>query len=184
MTNPHCSMPEHGQVHAPHACCRPQATSDKAISASEIPGFWSDQSAWSRAASNTATCLLGCALGDIAAMTLVPLSWPTIQIGLLMAIAIASGLASSLILETAILRVREGFAWRQAIRAAFGMSLISMIVMEIVMNVVDWFAMGGIRLPMHDLHYWLAWMPALIAGFLAPLPYNYYMLKRHGRACH
>jgi len=56
--------------------------------------------------------------------------------------------------------------------------------MEVVMNAIDWLAMGGQRLHWHDPLYWLAWGPALVAGFLAALPYNYYMLRRHGRSCH
>jgi hypothetical protein len=32
--------------------------------------------------------------------------------------------------------------------------------------------------------YWLAFIPAAVAGFLTPLPYNYYQLKKHNRACH
>lgn len=181
MTSHDCTMPEHGQADAVHACCRPAPPRPETPPRS---GFWSDPMAWRRAAGNTAHCLLGCALGDIAAMTLVPLWWPTVPFGLLMAIAIASGLASSLLLETIVLRLREGFPWRRALHTALGMSLLSMIVMELVMNGVDWLAMGGQRLPMHDLHYWAAWVPALLAGFLAPLPYNYYMLKRHARSCH
>jgi len=44
--------------------------------------------------------------------------------------------------------------------------------------------MGGTRMPIDHLGYWLAWLPALLVGFLAPLPYNYIKLRRHGRSCH
>lgn len=179
MTDHVCSMPQHGQPDAPHACCRPPSDNP-----SVSPPAGRDANHWRRAAYNTAHCLLGCALGDIAAMTLVPLWWPGVPMPVLMAIAIASGIATSIAWETIILRIREGMPWKAAIGAAVGMSLISMILMEVVMNAIDWLAMGGQRLHWHDPLYWLAWGPALVAGFLAALPYNYYMLRRHGRSCH
>lgn len=117
-------------------------------------------------------------------MTLVPLAWPDVPMWLLMSIAIVCGIVSSLTLETVVLRLREGFAWGRALSIAWGMSLISMVAMELVMNLTDWVAMGGQRMSPATLHYWLAWIPALAAGFLAPLPYNYYKLRRHGHSCH
>lgn len=146
--------------------------------------FWRHRPTWRRAAINTAHCLLGCALGDIAAMTLVPLFWPEVPFGLLMAIAITAGIATSLLLETLVLRWREGLAFGPAFRIAWGMSLISMIGMELAMNVTDWLAMGGERMHPAHLGYWLAWLPALAVGFLLPLPYNYHRLRSLGRGCH
>jgi hypothetical protein len=145
---------------------------------------WGDGSAWLRAASNTVHCLVGCAIGDIAAMTLVPLWWPAVPFAALMAIAVLAGIVSSLGLETLVLRRREGMAWGRALGTAWGMSLISMVAMEVAMNAVDWLVMGGQRMPVTHAGYWLAWLPALAAGFLAPLPYNYLALKRHGHGCH
>lgn len=181
-----CTMPEHGRPDAPSPCCRPgaAAASPATDPATATAGFWSHGPTWRRAAINTAHCLLGCAIGDIAAMTLVPVFWPEVPWSLLMAIAIVSGITTSLGLETLILRHREGMAWGQAVRVAWGMSLISMVGMELAMNVTDWLAMGGERMPLHHAGYWLAWIPALIVGFLAPLPYNYSKLRRHGRSCH
>lgn len=190
-----CSMPEHGRPDAPHACCRPKTVAAQNPRVSDAAAgtgttgrarwaFWSDGPTWLRASRNTAHCLLGCAIGDIAAMTLVPLAWPSVPLWLLMVIAIISGVVTSLTLETLVLRVREGLAWGRALSVAWGMSLLSMVAMEVVMNLTDWLAMGGTRMSPATLHYWLAWIPALIAGFLAPLPYNYAKLRRYGRACH
>lgn len=33
-------------------------------------------------------------------------------------------------------------------------------------------------------HYWTALGISLVAGFLAPLPCNYWRFERHGKACH
>lgn len=187
-----CTMPEHGRSDAPSSCCHPSSpepsipAAQTAIPIATRPTqrFWLEGSTWRRAARNSAHCLLGCAIGDVAAMTIVPLLWPAVPLPLLMAMAIVSGIATSLALETAVLRRREGMAWETALRIAWGMSLISMVTMELAMNVTDWIAMGSQRVPIDHWGYWLAWLPALAIGFLAPLPYNYYKLRRHGRACH
>jgi hypothetical protein len=58
------------------------------------------------------------------------------------------------------------------------MSLISMLAMEAAMNLVDLAVTGGAQLSL------VAIPLMLIAGFLAPLPYNYWRLKALGKACH
>jgi hypothetical protein len=65
-----------------------------------------------------------------------------------------------------------------ALKTALGMSLISMISMELSMNIVDLILVGGAKLTI-----WV--IPIMLfAGFITPLPYNYWQLKFHGRACH
>jgi hypothetical protein len=59
------------------------------------------------------------------------------------------------------------------------MSLISMISMEIAMNATDYFMTGGqAKITMYTI------LPMWTAGFLTPLPYNYFRLKKYGKACH
>jgi hypothetical protein len=65
-----------------------------------------------------------------------------------------------------------------ALKTALGMSLISMLAMEAAMNLVDLAVTGGAQLSP------VAIPLMLIAGFLAPLPYNYWRLKALGKACH
>jgi hypothetical protein len=50
--------------------------------------------------------------------------------------------------------------------------------MEAAMNLVDLAVTGGAQLSP------LAIPLMLIAGFLAPMPYNYWRLKALGKACH
>jgi hypothetical protein len=100
-----------------------------------------------------------------------------------MILAIISGLITSIALESTILRVREKFNWTLALKTAFSMSFISMIGMEIAMNMTDFMITGG-KAAFSTPGYWLALVPAMIAGFLLPLPYNYYKLQKHGKSCH
>ena len=65
-----------------------------------------------------------------------------------------------------------------AFKTAIGMSLISMISMEVAMNVLDVIVTGGAILT------WTVIPFMLIAGFITPLPYNYWRLKALGKACH
>ena len=84
---------------------------------------------------------------------------------------------TSIILETIIL-LRQNFSLRQAIGTALGMSFISMISMEIAMNVTDVILTGGAMLT------WWVVPIMLFVGFITPWPYNYWRLKKYNIACH
>jgi len=99
--------------------------------------------------------------------------WPTLSIMLL---AIINGIITSIILETIILS--RQMLLIKAFRTAIGMSLISMISMEVAMNAVDWIIIGEAKLV------WWIIPIMLIAGFVTPWPYNYYRLKKYNIACH
>ena len=93
-----------------------------------------------------------------------------------MILAIINGLLTSFALETMVLL--RLMAFRIALKTALGMSLISMISMEAVMNITDVALTGGARLT-----WWV--LPIMwVVGFLIPLPYNYWRLKALGKACH
>ena len=83
---------------------------------------------------------------------------------------------TSIMLETMIL-IRQ-MALKVAFKTAIGMSLISMIAMEAAMNITDVILTGGAILK------WWVIPIMLIAGFIAPLPYNYWRLKALGKGCH
>ncbi len=144
--------------------------------AASTPFDWRCRHTWRRASKNTAWCLLGCAIGDfgtIAYFQFTGIPWPTLAI---MSLAIVNGLLTSIALETVILS--RQMELRLAFRTAIGMSFISMVAMETVMNAVDWALTGGAILT------WWVIPIMLAAGFITPLPYNYWRLKAHGRACH
>ena len=100
-----------------------------------------------------------------------------------MTLAIIAGLTTSILLETIILKYRENFDWNLALKTAFGMSFISMVGMEIAMNATDFIFTGG-KAAFEDPMYWIALLLALIVGFIAPLPYNYYKLQKFNQVCH
>lgn len=99
-------------------------------------------------------------------------------------LVVAAGLVTSMSLETVLLRLgRDRLSWEAAAKTAVGMSLVSMLGMETVQNIVDYQLTGGV-VALEDSQFWTAAAISMLAGFLAPLPYNYTRLRKHGRACH
>ena len=137
---------------------------------------WKCKHTWKRSAKNTLWCLLGCSIGDFGTILyfqLTGIPWPTLYI---MILAIINGIITSIILETVVLSRQMIIS--KAFKTAVGMSLISMVSMEIAMNAVDWVIMGGAKLV------WWVIPIMLLVGFLTPWPYNYYRLKKYNIACH
>ena len=98
---------------------------------------WKCRHTWRRSAKNTAWCLLGCAIGDFGTILFFQLTgipWPVLAI---MILAIINGLITSIILETIIL-LKQDFNFSQALKTALGMSFISMVSMEVAMNLTDY----------------------------------------------
>jgi copper chaperone CopZ len=145
--------------------------------------FWLDTRSWKRAAMNTLNCLIGCSLGDFGMVLFLQAYYPLTSMAMQMMLATAAGLLTSIMLETMLLRVREKFSWGLALQTAVSMSFISMIAMELAMNTTDFMITGG-KAAFHNPLYWVALIVALVVGFLAPLPYNYYKLKKYNKACH
>ena len=138
---------------------------------------WSCNHTWKRSAKNTAWCLLGCAIGDFGTILFFQLTQIPFPVLGIMILAIINGLITSIILETIIL-MRQGFVFNNALKTASGMSLISMISMEVMMNLTDFVLTGGAILT------WWVIPIMLIVGFLTPWPYNYWRLKKYGINCH
>ena len=138
---------------------------------------WACKHTWKRSAKNTGWCLLGCAIGDFGTILFFQLTKIPFPLLGIMILAIINGLITSIILETIIL-IRQGFSFNGAVKTASGMSLISMLSMEIMMNSTDYILTGGAILT------WWVVPIMLIVGFLTPWPYNYWRLKKFGINCH
>ena len=138
---------------------------------------WKHKETWKVSAKNTFWCLIGCAIGDFGTILFFQLSQIPFPILGIMTLAIINGVITSIILETIIL-IRQNFSFVNALKTASGMSLISMISMEITMNLTDYLLTGGAI-----LNWWV--IPImLIVGFLTPWPYNYWRLKKFNISCH
>ena len=138
---------------------------------------WLCKYTWKRSAKNTLWCVIGCSIGDFGTILFFQLSKIPFPILGIMILAIINGLITSIILETIIL-MKQDFKFQSALKTAMGMSFISMISMEVAMNLTDYLLTGGAMLT------WWVVPIMLIVGFLTPWPYNYWRLKKFGIACH
>ena len=132
---------------------------------------------WKTSAKNTLWCVAGCSIGDFGTILFFQLTKIPFPILGIMILAIINGLITSIILETIIL-MKQDFKFQNALKTALGMSFISMISMEVAMNLTDFLLTGGAMLT------WWVIPIMLIVGFLTPWPYNYWRLKKFGIACH
>ena len=137
---------------------------------------WTCINTWKQSAYNTLWCLIGCSIGDIGTILyfqIMNVGWNTFFI---MILAIINGLITSIALETFIL-LRQ-MKLNQAFKTAMGMSLISMLSMEIAMNIFDVAVTGEAYINFNILPF------MLLVGFVTPWPYNYWRLKKYKINCH
>ena len=145
---------------------------------SSVSNFhWTCKHTWRRSAKNTGWCLIGCSIGDFGTILFFQLTKIPFPVLGIMTLAIINGLITSIILETVVL-MKQNFDFSKAFKTAMGMSFISMISMEITMNLTDYFLTGGAILV------WWVIPIMLIVGFLTPWPYNYWRLKKFDISCH
>jgi hypothetical protein len=130
----------------------------------------------------TMHCLTGCVIGEVAGLSI----GVTLGLGLWPTIILATALAYVTGITLGLLPVMKnrGVGLMAAFRIIWLGEIISIGVMEIVMNYVD-YRMGGMGAP--SIASWMFWRGILVAvpaGFLAAWPVNYWLLKRDLKACH
>lgn len=132
--------------------------------------------------SATLHCLVGCGIGELIGLsigvTLGLAPWATIVLAT--TLGFAFGFALGL-----VPLLRRGMNVAQAFKAIWLGELISISVMEVAMNFTD-YHVGGITAPsIMSLVFWTGYGAALVAGFVAAWPVNYWMLSRSiKKPCH
>ncbi len=139
--------------------------------------FWQSKDIWKQSFVNTKWCLIGCVIGDFGTIAFFQYGDYAVSTLFVFSLATINGLITSIILETVLL-LRQKMPFRLALKTALGMGFISMLAMEIAMNLTDYLLTGGANFV------WWVVLIALVAGFITPWPYNYWLLKKRGRACH
>ena len=129
----------------------------------------------------TMHCLTGCTIGEVlglmigVSMGMRPLY--TIALAVLLAFAFGFFLAIRSV------QASEGLGVVAAFRAVWLGEVISMGIMELVMNVVD-YSVGGMQTgSIFTPTFWLGIGLAIPAGFLAAWPVNYWLLSREIKSC-
>ncbi|OAL22049.1 hypothetical protein AYO20_11285 [Fonsecaea nubica] len=175
------------------------------------PGFWTSKAIWTRSAINTFRCLVGCTSGDFSTMWYLQSAYPELDNVATMSVSsesmarntpytpllqldrpnyadqthlVTAGIMTSILLETTLLHFgRDRLLWKSAARTATGMSMISMLAMEAAENVIDYSLTGGC-VDFESPYFWMAAGTSAVAGFLFPLPYNYFRLRAYRKSCH
>ena len=137
---------------------------------------------WRIAAHSTLHCLTGCVIGEVVGLmigvSLGLAAWQTILL--------ATGLAYATGMTLGLLPVMKAqkIGLHAALKIIWVGEVVSIGVMEIVMNAVD-YSMGGMSAPsIFSWMFWQGFLFAVPAGFLAAWPVNYWLLKRNLKACH
>lgn len=156
--------------------------SEGSLHASVHAHHGSGGSTFRTSAQATLHCLTGCVIGEVVGLAIgVSLGlgvWPTIILATVL--AYVTGITLGLV---PVMKSR-GIGLVAAFRIIWVGEVISIGVMEVVMNFVD-YQMGGMGAP--SIASWMFWRGILIAvpaGFLAAWPANYWLLKRELKACH
>ena len=128
------------------------------------------------AASATLHCLTGCVIGESIGLLIgVALGWPPVAIALFAtALAFISGFSLTLIPLT----LRQGMAVGAAFKLVWLGETVSIGTMEIAMNAADYLVGGMTAGSIFTAQFWIAMAVAVVAGYAAGYPVNYFMLKR------
>lgn len=130
----------------------------------------------------TLHCLTGCVIGEVAGLMIgVSLGlgvWPTIALATVL--AYISGFSLGLL---PVMRDQGKTFW-QALKLIWVGEAVSIGVMEIAMNAMD-YAVGGMDAgSVFSTMFWIGIAAAIPAGFLAAWPVNWWLLKRDLKKCH
>jgi len=123
----------------------------------------------------TLHCLLGCAIGEVAGLTIgTALHWSNMQtIALAVTLAFLSGFAL-----TTIPFLRRGFGFAASLKIALAADTASITVMEIVDNSIMMVIPGAMDAPIDSALFWSSMIFSLgIAGIVA-FPLNRWLIRR------
>ena len=133
------------------------------------PGGGRRSVSWASAATATAHCLTGCAIGEVAGM----------------AVGTAAGLhnAATVVLSIGLAFVfgyaltmrgvrRSGLDWRAAFRVALAADTVSIAVMELIDNTVMVSVPGAMDAGLTTLLFWLSLAGSLALAFVVTTPVN------------
>jgi hypothetical protein len=127
------------------------------------------------AASATAHCLTGCAIGEVLGVVIgTALGWsnlPTIALAIVLAFFFGYSL-------TMVPLLRGGLSLAAAIPLALASDTISIAVMELVDNVVLLVVPGAMEAGLDELLFWGALAFALAVAYVVAFPVNRYLIAR------
>ncbi len=131
---------------------------------------------WLLSAHATLHCLIGCVIGEVLGLMIgVSLGigvWATMGLATVLALLFGLALAVWPVVKA------TGMDVSQTLKAIWVGEVISIMVMEIVMNAVDYW-IGGVAAPsIASAIFWIGLAYAVPAGFLAGWPVNHWLIAK------
>ena len=130
---------------------------------------------WSTAVSATLHCLTGCAIGEVLGMVLA--TWwgwangPSIALSVVLAFFFGYLLTSTSVL-------RAGMGLGTAVKVALAADTVSILVMEIMDNLVMLTVPGAMDAGLLDVLFWASLLFSLVVAFVVTVPVNRWMIAR------
>jgi hypothetical protein len=130
----------------------------------------------------TIHCLTGCVVGEVAGLMI------GVQLGLpvwaTMSLAVGLAFVVGFALTIVPLMRRTGLGLSAAWRAVWLGELVSISVMELVMNAVDYHLGGMQAVSVFSRTFWQAIFLAVPAGYIAAYPVNAWLIGKQLKHCH
>ena len=137
---------------------------------------------WLFAAYITFHCLLGCVIGEVVGLA-IGVSLQLLPIYTMLLATILAFITGMLLAVMSVVKNHQT-TYSIAIKTVWLGEVVSITVMEITMNSVD-YLMGGVNAnSIFDDIFWLALALSIPAGYIAALPVNYFLIKRNLKKCH
>ena len=133
------------------------------------------------AISATLHCLLGCGIGEVVGMIIA--TYLGLSMAASMALAILLGFVFGFALGI-VPFIRKGISLAQSLKIVLVAEGLSIAVMEAFEVFTQWLIPGVMEAQLSDGIFWLGMGAALVVGFIAALPVNYFLIKRGVRHQH
>lgn len=139
------------------------------------------ENVWPFAISATLHCLLGCGLGEVAGMIISTAlhmdNVPSIILAVIM--GLIGGFALGIVPW-----LKHGLSLAEAAKKVLVVEGASILVMETAQVLTEIYTPGVMEAHLTDGIFWIGMLLALVAGFIAALPINYWFAKRGVRHVH
>jgi Domain of unknown function (DUF4396) len=130
---------------------------------------------WRPAISATLHCLTGCAIGEVLGLVLATWwgwsNWPSVGLAVVLAFVFGYSLTMGPVL-------RAGMSFGTAVKVALAADTISILVMEIMDNLVVLTVPGAMDAGLGDLLFWGSLVVSLVVAFVVTVPVNRAMIAR------
>ena len=159
-----------------------QTTKDCCAVETPMPHAHHGKSSMSTAAHATLHCLTGCVIGELIGLMI------GVSLGIspypMMALSTVLAYISGFSLTIFPLMRSTGFSFKTALKTIWLGEAVSIGVMELVMNAVD-YHMGGVRSgSIFNALFWEALAVAVPAGYIAAFPVNSWLISKELKRCH